>query len=146
MTQDAPPVPENTPDHHLSEELERKLAALEKQQLAQRDAFDQRGRKLIRLQNENFLLRDALETQHETGLPGSEILQAQLGQARNEHAAERDARFRETEILTRALMEAEQRLGDAQKQIDKHLAKLQKKKNRGLAGRLKKLFGKRKRS
>jgi chromosome segregation ATPase len=144
MTQDAPPVSGNTPDQRTPEELERKLAALEKQQSAQRSAFDQRGRRLIGLQNANFRLHDEVEAQRQARRP--ETLQARLAQAQNEHAAERDARFRETEILTRALMEAEERLGNTQGQVEKHKDKIRKRKDRSLKGRLKKLFGKWKRS
>ena len=93
------------------ESLRQQVADLDKQLRAQREAFDRRGRALIALQNDNYRLRSApLERfwaadapDQAAAAPGSESSQ------------EREARFRETEALTRRLMEAEDQLADARR-------------------------------
>jgi len=103
MTHDHRTKEETVTDRLKLEALEKKFASVSKQLKAQRDAFDLRGRRLIELQNANFDLRNDLATRFR----GVNIHDAVPELAKKEFGSDREARFRETEVLTRRLIEVE---------------------------------------
>ena len=95
------------------ESLEQQVVYLNKQLIAQREAFDIRGRALIATRNDNYRLHSEPLRRFWSGLVQVESAPA----SDSERIQEREARFRETEALTRRLMETEQKLADARREL-----------------------------
>ena len=113
MTHDHRTKEETVTDRLQLEALEKQLASVSKQLKAQRDAFDRRGRRLIELQNASFALRNDPATRFR----GANIHGAVPELAKKELGSDREARFRETEVLTRRLIEVEDRLEASMRQL-----------------------------
>lgn len=93
--------------------LRDKVSKLTKQLSAQRAAFDRRGRALIGLRNDYYRLRRNPLQRFWSAADYGET----AATSSNPHDPQREARFRETEMLTRLLMQTEEQLAKARRQI-----------------------------